>query len=321
MNSVTIVVPVYNVEKYISDCIDSILRQSYKNFEVIFVDDGSKDESLNIIKSKILGFENCRVVVKDNGGLSSARNYGMKFVTTEFVTFLDSDDCLHENFLHEMMNSIGDADICCCGYNEVTEDGGFIRVRKNSVPNNPKEDMYSKVIEAIDFIPNAWGKLYKSDVYHRLIYPEGLLFEDYAICYKLFYNVNIKVIEGCMYDYRIRNGSIMRNFNANIIGHKLQILDSMKTFLESEGVYNKYKKNYINTVIFHGLFVTACIIINQSTVGSVRLLNDINAEATSKGASIINVILSRAISKKTKFFILLLKVSPALAIKLKKAIS
>ena len=318
MSMISVVVPVYNVSKYISDCVESLLSQTYKDFEVIFVDDGSLDNSVEIIKEKIKELSNFRVVSKVNGGLSSARNYGLKYVQSEFVTFLDSDDYLNADYLSKMIQSIDDFDICCCGYNEISENNDFIRTVFNELSWEDSSDIYGDVIEAIKFIPNAWGKLYRKNVFDKLNYPEGMLFEDFAIAYKLFFNERVKFINEPLYNYRIREGSIMRAFNNNIINHKIMILKEMKCFLKNKDIYEKYERNYINSFIFHGIFVTSCVIINQSPDGVVSLLKKLKIADHEKNFTFSNLMRCKTMKFEIIIFLILIKISPSLAFSLKR---
>jgi len=317
MKKISIVVPVYNVEKYIEECVDSLLNQNYQDFEVIFVDDGSKDNSVDKIRSKIEGNADFRIVTKENGGLSSARNFGLTFAQGEFVTFLDSDDFLDKNYLSMMLEAIGDANICCCGYREITDSGQFIRDVGNNFDKSTDSNIYANVVESINFIPNAWGKIYRRDIFNKLQYPEGMLFEDFAIVYKVFYQEKVKFIDYPLYFYRIRNGSIMRDFNENIIDHKFVILKQLYEFLTANQVTEIYREAYINSYLYHGLFVTSCVIINQRATDTLKCITKVTTFADEKIFTLSNIVKSKSLGNKIKLYLLLLKISPRLALLLK----
>jgi len=318
MSKISIVVPIYNVEKYIDRCVDSLLEQNYHNYEVIFVDDGSKDGSIDRVKKKIRNRVNFKIITKENGGLSSARNYGLRFAEGEFVTFVDSDDYLDNNFLEKMIDTIGDANICCCGYQEVTEDEKFIRSVGNNFEKKSDEIIYNNIIEAINFIPNAWGKIYRREIFGKLNYPESMLFEDYAIAYKVFYKEKVRFLEEPLYFYRIRSGSIMRDFNKNIISHKFLILEEINDFLKKNKIKKNYQESYINSYLYHGLFVTSCVIINQNANGALKYINELLQVSDGKIFNISNIMKSRSLPKKVKLYLLILRKAPRLAILLKK---
>lgn len=317
MKKISVVVPVYNVESYIEECVESLIKQDFDDYEVIFVDDGSKDNSVNKIKLKIEGYADFRIVTKANGGLSSARNFGLQYAEGEFVTFVDSDDYLDHGFLKKMLSAIGDANICCCGYTEVTDAGQFIRAVNNNFDKTSDSIIYGNVIESINFIPNAWGKIYRREIFSKLHYPEGMLFEDFAIAYKVFYQEKVKFVDEPLYYYRIRKGSIMRDFNENIIEHKFIILNNIKNFLEKNNSLALYQDSYKNGYLFHGIFVTSCIIINQKSAGGLKHIDKLRLMADGKIFRASNIIKSNSLDSKVKLYLLLLKISPRLALLLK----
>ena len=117
MDKISIILPVYNVEKYVEKCLNSIKNQDYKNFEAIIVDDGSKDKSVEIIENFIKKDGRFKLYHKENGGLSDARNFGMNFVTGKFVIFIDSDDYIENKMLTTLYENITkeQADVYICG--------------------------------------------------------------------------------------------------------------------------------------------------------------------------------------------------------------
>ncbi|UPG64504.1 glycosyltransferase family 2 protein [Metabacillus endolithicus] len=184
MHKVSVVVPIYNVEKYIHKCIDSILNQTYENIEIILVNDGSPDNCGQIIEyySKL----DCRIKVihKQNGGLSDARNHGMKYVTGEFTLFVDSDDWLEINMIEELVkNSIHyNADIVQVAFYYAYEDYILFDDRYFSKDDPPfllnnSSLMYELLIN--EKVKNfAWGKLYKTNYIKNIPFKKGVLFED-----------------------------------------------------------------------------------------------------------------------------------------------
>ncbi|WKX27168.1 glycosyltransferase family 2 protein [Tatumella ptyseos] len=313
---VSVIVPVYNVESYVEDCIDSLINQDFDSYEVIIVDDGSQDQSINLISRMIQRNDNFKIVKKVNGGLSSARNYGMNYIKGEFFTFVDSDDILDVNFLKRTYNSIGDADLCCTGYNEISESGNYI---KTTINNFDIDKQYENIVEAIDFIPNAWGKLYKKSSFIEIKYPEGMLFEDFAISYEVFFNKKIIFLDDPLYNYRIRAGSIMREFNDKVISHKMLILERMKKFLIRNKIFNKYKFNYIDSYNFHGVFVTSCMIMNQRPENAYNIIRAFKKSLDKKNFNIKNILLSKKLKLNVKVFLIILSFSCRGAFLLKNA--
>ena len=117
MDKISVIVSVYNVEKYVKKCLDSILNQTYENIEIIIVNDGATDNSENICKEFVENENRAKLYTKENGGLSSARNHGMRFVTGKYVLFIDSDDYIAEGMVEELYKNIKgeDADVSICG--------------------------------------------------------------------------------------------------------------------------------------------------------------------------------------------------------------
>lgn len=207
---VSIIVPVYNVEKYLERCIQSILEQNYKNLEIILVDDGSTDNSGEICDK--YAKEDSRIVVyhKQNGGLSSARNYGIERAHGAFISFIDSDDFVNKRYVEILMDNCGCDNITICFNEKVnenakldTEDVGFVE----------KEELTSD--EAIvrffndNIYVSAWGKLYPAAFFSDIRFPKGKIYEDYATTYKLYAKAKmITVAKVKCYYYTIRTSSI-----------------------------------------------------------------------------------------------------------------
>ena len=168
---ISVIVPVYNVQKYVKKSVESILQQTYKNLEIILVDDGSTDESGDICDMLACSDNRVTVIHKKNGGLSDARNAGLDRATGEFVGFVDSDDYIEKNMyevLEERLN-INGADISCCGRYVVQESDG----RKTSYFTSAGEEVLSPC-QAIGKLliwdgcdSAAWDKLYKAELFRN----------------------------------------------------------------------------------------------------------------------------------------------------------
>ena len=182
----SVIIPAYNRENYISRCIDSVLMQDDVSAELIIIDDGSTDETLDICNSYSEKYSNVIVRHQDNKGLASARNVGLDIASGEYITFLDSDDCLAENSLANMVNAIrnGDADVVIGSFDIVGEDGYIIE--KSSIPPE-----YSfRQIDSNEFwklnsnkqlnilFTVVWGKLYKRKIWENLRFGDGIRFAE-----------------------------------------------------------------------------------------------------------------------------------------------
>jgi len=213
---ISIIIPVYNTEKYISECVNSILSQTYKNFEIIIVDDGSTDNSLDIVKEYQQNYDNITVLHIENSGVSAARNIGIKHAKGEFLFFVDSDDTLYDYCLSTFVTEytdknidllIGGADIT---YYPFTNKQKFWAEKFSS---NSREENFFYYAEG-RMIVAPWNKLVKKDfiIQHNLFFEEGIIIEDALWTFKLLYHSKkMKVFSTTTYLYKVRDKSIMSN--------------------------------------------------------------------------------------------------------------
>jgi len=254
MNEISVIVPVYNVEKYLEKCIDSILSQTFKNFEVILVDDGSTD-SCGIICDEYERLDNrVKVIHKINGGLSSARNSGLEIASGEYVAFVDSDDWIDKNMYQELYNEAkkNNADIVQCK---------FIKAKDENVSIYNNELNEVEVIGNLDALCNlynekcietvvTWNKLYKRYLFNDIVFPNGKIHEDQFTTYKLLYKANnVVLVDQAFYYYRQTPNSIMNSdFNMSRLDF-LEALDQRLEFfkkINNELLYKQTIKTYVN---------------------------------------------------------------------------
>ena len=212
---ISVIVPVYNVERYIRECIDSILSQTFTDWELILVDDGSTDSCPSVLDAYASTDRRIRVIHKENGGLSSARNSGLECARGEFIVFVDGDDALYPEALKQLMDvhSETDADLV---------EGSFTYGK--SVPKIKRGDYTVKIYTPRDAIedvlyqkillPSAWGKLYRKKLFGNIRFREGILYEDLDVFYLLFAECNkIAFVSAPVYFYRMASGSILHVWN------------------------------------------------------------------------------------------------------------
>lgn len=219
---ISVVVPIYKVEKYLAKCIESIMGQSYRNIELILVDDGSPDSCPQICDEYKSKDSRIRVIHKQNGGLSDARNEGLKIATGEWITFIDSDDYVGKDFLkilYEIAKQ-SKADISICDYSAVICDNGQEKRNTSKIEFSNIEclqQLYCPQIHGMEFV--AWGKLYCMELFtvFQIQYPVGKIHEDTFTTYKLIYAARKIVFSDYVgYFYRTRKDSIMTvGFNLN----------------------------------------------------------------------------------------------------------
>ena len=184
---ISIIVPVYNVEQYLIKCVDSIINQTYTNIEIILVDDGSTDNSGNLCE--LLAKKDSRIVVyhKENGGLSSARNFGIDKANGEFIGFIDSDDYIDNDMYETLHNLIkkDKSDVSMCGLYNIYSNVRDSQVTKIENIAVNKEDAIKIVLDGKLATISAVNKLYKKDIFYNLRYDIGKFYEDAFLIVKL----------------------------------------------------------------------------------------------------------------------------------------
>ena len=213
MNSlISVVVPVYNVEKYLDKCIDSLVSQTYENLEIILINDGSKDKSAKICDKWKDNDSRIKVIHKENGGLSEARNVGIDYAQGKYIAFIDSDDWVDKNFikyLHEKLEKYN-ADIAASTIIKTYKDYNEIQPINREKIRFTSEEALDTLLSGRDFCAVAWNKLYKRKCWSELRFPKGKICEDAFTTYKLIDQAKrIVQIEDTLYFYRIRPNSIM----------------------------------------------------------------------------------------------------------------
>lgn len=226
MSLISVIVPIYNVEKYLDKCVDSIINQTYKNLEIILVDDGSPDNCPKMCDDYAKKDSRIKVVHKENGGLSDARNAGMKVATGEYVSFIDSDDYISLDFYETLLQTMidNDSDIVECSVVKFYENEKFDEYSDDlKVTNYETVDALDGLISENPFKQHVWNKLYKSSVALDIPYAVGKLNEDEFWTYQVFGKAKkVTRINQTMYYYFQRNGSIMGN------GYNIRRLDALE---------------------------------------------------------------------------------------------
>ncbi|MBQ7759548.1 MAG: glycosyltransferase [Acidaminococcaceae bacterium] len=217
MPKLSIIVPVYKVEQYIHKCVDSILNQSFTDFELILVDDGSPDNCGKICDEYAQKDKRVRVIHKENGGLSDARNAGIDVASGQVIGFVDSDDwierCMYEEMLSYMKEN--NLDIVCADTNQVKYGKAKFKPRYSKNKIWVKDEAICEILNGT--LDNAaWNKIYKRSVIGNVRYPKGRIYEDVATTYKFISNSEkVGYISKPYYNYLKRKGSIVASgFNS-----------------------------------------------------------------------------------------------------------
>lgn len=240
---VSIIVPVYNVEKYLIRCISSIGNQTYQNIEIICVNDGSTDNSKSILDQYAEIDNRLRVLHKENGGLSSARNAGLDLVTGDIIMFIDSDDWIEANTVEDIVLAFKDKSIDCVTFGIKAYSEGNISQNLDGM-NRYLKLKYEGIVDfnfdrALKTNIHVCNKAFRADKIKDLRFIEGLLYEDIFFMWYNFLHINkMFFLPDIYYHYRVHQGSITESTSAiksfEKASHHLQNIDSLITALVSE---------------------------------------------------------------------------------------
>lgn len=252
---ISIIVPVYNVSDYIEKCVKSILAQTYENIEIILVDDGSKDDSGNKCEQLKQMDKRIKVIHKENGGLSSARNAGIDIAKGKYLTFIDSDDYVNVDFIKVLYNNLINykSDISAVSVKKVyNQNQDTHEFNKSNITITEGIEKYYNIYNSKAFVTVvSWNKLYKRKIFENLRYKEGILHEDEEIIHKILSKANRIVYDDAkLYYYFQRNNSIMNKYNIK----RLQIVQSLENRIDyfkeiNEDILVDISKYYYLTVL------------------------------------------------------------------------
>ena len=245
---ISIIIPVYGVEKYIRQCLESVINQTYKNLEIIIVNDGTEDSSMKIVE-EYLADERIKVINKENGGLSSARNRGLEEVTGDYILFVDSDDWLKLNMIEGLILNIKDEDIIIFKYYYFDNKNNITIENNLKIYHELPKELKGKEFLYHELPYSCWSKIYKKEYLKRNRFKFlEILYED------IFWNLetlcltsNIKFLDKFYYYYRInREDSIMQITrdieNKNYINEKF-IIKQKKAYIETYKNIEKFIQN------------------------------------------------------------------------------
>lgn len=256
MPKVSVIVPVYNVEKYIVKCLESLLNQTLEDIEIIVVNDGSPDNSQEIIDKYVLEYKDkIKSYIKPNGGLSDARNYGIEKATGEYIGFVDGDDFVDIRMFETMYNEAHKkkSDIVVCNLNYVY-DYDIIPTSSNVLEEttNIKDVM-------LNIYPTAWNKIYKRTFInkHKLRFKKNVWYEDVEFIYRVLPYVNkISCVKNCFYQYVQREGAITKTYDKrlyNYIDNWNGIVDYYKEHDLYDEFYPELEYSYVRYI--YGTFI------------------------------------------------------------------
>ncbi len=311
MPLVSVIIPVYNVEKYIAKCISSLQRQDYENFEIIVVDDGSPDRSANIIDEMSVKDSRIRVIHKSNGGVSSARNVGIENSNGEYLMFVDGDDWVEKNYISEFVRFIKfSSNDIVMNYNYIT-DNGLPRCYENGASNILTRDQAAQCIYNGRIFVAVWNKLYKrSFLYNHSIrfrediwFGEGMLFNIECLAHIN----NVGVMNKTLYHQEANANSAMRFFNLNSYQCGLKSMKIQKSIID------KFKPEVLDAWMLHNYQYHQTIIDGLRSTHNEKKYYSVYKEHISLLRKNIKIPLRLESSGKARLKWVLYYISPSLA--------
>lgn len=264
MNSpqISVIVPVYNAEKYLRRCIESILTQTFTDFELLLIDDGSKDNSLHICEEFAKNDSRIRVFHKKNGGVSSARNVGLDNINGKWLAFIDSDDIIEQDYLYNLIIKSDEVDFVICGYKQIGKQNKIVIYHEAIYDMNSKKEMSffdKSELEAQSLFYCPWRKLYKSDIIkkHNIKFETNIfLGEDTCFIISYINYVNkIRTIKSTSYTYELPYNPNKYSMNFDEFESHIETFDSYLSTLER---YKDLKFNKIRAMMY-GVYLSKYI--------------------------------------------------------------
>ena len=236
---ISVIIPIYNVKKFLEKCLTSVVNQTYKNLEIILINDGSTDNSLDICNEFVKKDERIKLINKENEGLSAARNTGLKLATGEYIGFIDSDDWIDLDFYEKLYNAIekNQADIACASIERV---GQFVKKFRVHYLEEKITENFKENLKICNYPKNSyvWNKLYKAELVKNTFFKEGVYFEDVIWTSKIL-EKSSKIVA-------------VPNIKYYYFKNKFSIVKSKSTPKKQKDLYDSHKY-MVNFLIKHGV--------------------------------------------------------------------
>ncbi len=306
---VSIILPVYNVEKYIDTCLTSLLNQTYDKLQIIIVDDGSTDESLNIVKSYKDKFNNIIILTQKNKGVSEARNLALKYVEGNYVLFIDSDDYINNTMIEKLLSSClkFDSDIAMCGYYLYYENAN----KKNEIKLYDLKDNYiydnKKIIDEMllqKIQGHLWNKMFKKELLDKIkfIFEPGRYIQDMLPVFKaVCCSRKITYINEALYYYRQIETSTIHKNNFKLADDYYHATCSVINYINENGMF--VKRESMDTFRTMSMLILILQLINADEYSNFRTFKN----GRYKEIIIKNYLFNSNISIKNKIKITLIK--------------
>lgn len=275
MNSlVSIIVPIYNVEKYIDECIKSVINQTYKNLEIILINDGSTDSSYDICKKYCEIDSRIILVNKENGGSASAKNYGLKIAKGDYIGFVDSDDIIQYDMIQYMVSEIqkSNSDIIQCDFRNFYK----VEDKFNQIDKGIEKEIISSKAFLKEFL-SKWknslfcNKLFKKDIIKGVYFKEGRCIDDEFFTYKCVINSeNITISNKIVYNYRMRKSGVMKSESSQkqILRDRVDYL--MERYNIVSNIYQDLDKEFLEHMLTYFLIISRDYYIDENLITYIK---------------------------------------------------
>lgn len=253
MIKVSVVIPAYNAQNYLNRCLDSIINQTLKELEIIVVNDGSTDDSLNILNRYKIQDNRIKIINQENSGTGISRNNGIKIAKGEYIAFVDADDYIELDMFKNLYQKAIEyqSDIVLSRYKRVNEFGKTIS-KSPIIEHKTKENIFKKLLNST--IPSvSCNAIYKNELFknEECFFPNKNIYnEDTATLYKLYYFANsVRIVDEIYYNWHFTTSSKTNSITKKHLSDILEVLEMTKEFLQRHNIYQKYKKEFIQSVL------------------------------------------------------------------------
>lgn len=250
---ISIIIPVYKVEKYLEKCIQSVINQTYKNIQIILVDDGSPDNCGKICDEYAKKDHRIEVIHKSNGGLSDARNKGLEIAKGEYIGFVDSDDYIESDMYEVLYNLLKqyNVDVSICNFYTVSQEKIAIKNADNGIKEYNRIEILKEILLDNNIQSYAWNKLYNKDLFDEIKYPVGKKYEDIGTTFYLLEKCNKVVVTGKPeYYYINRQDSIVNNVTESTITDYIELIMQRYDYIEENiKELSSYNKDYLKRIL------------------------------------------------------------------------
>ena len=250
---ISVIIPVYKVEKYVERCIQSVINQTYENLQIILVDDGSPDNCGKICDEYAKKDHRIEVIHKSNGGLSDARNKGLEIAKGEYIGFVDSDDYIEADMYEVLYNLLKqyNADVSICNFYTVSQGKISIKNADNGINEYNRIEILKEILLDRNIQSYAWNKLYKKELFDEIKYPIGKKYEDIGTTFFLLEKCNKVVVTGkSEYYYINRQDSIVNNVIETTITDYIELIMQRYDYIEENiKELSSYNKDYLKRIL------------------------------------------------------------------------